>query len=421
MTREQVGEVRADVPGPVTHPRSVVLAAIGLACAALAVNGLGRFAYALVLPAMREDLHWTYAVAGSLNTASAIGYLAGALITAPVAAWLGQRWALALSVVISSISVLAAALTPDATILLALRAIGGITGAVAFIVAGALVAGLTASGPGNGGQSRHTAALLLGIYSCGPGLGIALSGISVPPVLVIGGWRLAWVVVGILCLACCVIAILSARRVPARQPLRASGGAGDSRDRMPARPILFLLISYGLYGAGYIAYMTFVIALLRTYHYSDTAVAVFWLLIGIAAVVGAVGWMPVLGRLPTGVSTALILAVTALGAALPLISSRPFAIFGSAILFGYAFLHVVTAMTSGARTTLPRPHWATAIAVLTVAFAAGQCLGPVFAGVLSDYAGGVRLGIGAGAALIGIATVLALFHRTPPAQPESAE
>ena len=40
--------------------------------------GLARFAYALLLPAMRADLSWSFADAGAMNTANAVGYLAGA-------------------------------------------------------------------------------------------------------------------------------------------------------------------------------------------------------------------------------------------------------------------------------------------------------------------------------------------------------
>ena len=51
----------------------------GLALAPAVALGLGRFAYALVLPAMRQDLAWSYAEAGALNSANAAGHLAGAL------------------------------------------------------------------------------------------------------------------------------------------------------------------------------------------------------------------------------------------------------------------------------------------------------------------------------------------------------
>ena len=47
--------------------------------------GLARFAYALLLPAMRADLGWSYADAGAINTANAAGYLAGALLATPTA------------------------------------------------------------------------------------------------------------------------------------------------------------------------------------------------------------------------------------------------------------------------------------------------------------------------------------------------
>ena len=42
--------------------------------------GIGRFAYALVLPDMRDALGWSYSAAGFMNTINAVGYLAGALL-----------------------------------------------------------------------------------------------------------------------------------------------------------------------------------------------------------------------------------------------------------------------------------------------------------------------------------------------------
>ncbi|MGH9054723.1 MAG: YbfB/YjiJ family MFS transporter [Acidimicrobiales bacterium] len=53
--------------------------AAGLALGPAVALGLARFAYALLLPAMRTDLHWSYTQAGALNTANALGYFAGAI------------------------------------------------------------------------------------------------------------------------------------------------------------------------------------------------------------------------------------------------------------------------------------------------------------------------------------------------------
>lgn len=83
------------------------------------------------------------------------------------------------------------------------------------------------------------------------------------------------------------------------------------------------------------------------------------------------------------------------------------------MFFGGSFLTVVTAITGAAQQVLPADRWAAAIAGLTVAFAAGQCLGPVLAGALSDHAGGVRAGLAIGAALLATSTITVLTHRLP--------
>ena len=44
-------------------------------------NSFARFAYALVLPAMRDDLALSFSLAGLLNTSNALGYLIGAILT----------------------------------------------------------------------------------------------------------------------------------------------------------------------------------------------------------------------------------------------------------------------------------------------------------------------------------------------------
>ncbi|WP_163573301.1 YbfB/YjiJ family MFS transporter [Fodinicola feengrottensis] len=122
---------------------ALVLLIAGLTAASAAVNGLGRFAYALVLPSMRADLHWSYATAGLLNTVNAAGYLTGALLAAPVAARLGHRRALLAALVVSALAVLAASVSGLVPVLLILRLTSGIAGAIAFIAGGALTAALT--------------------------------------------------------------------------------------------------------------------------------------------------------------------------------------------------------------------------------------------------------------------------------------
>src|SRR5579859_3041180 len=66
-----------DLPAPYAHPARLILI---LSLAPTIGLGIGRFAYALVLPDMRDSLHWSYSAAGFMNTINAVGYLAGALV-----------------------------------------------------------------------------------------------------------------------------------------------------------------------------------------------------------------------------------------------------------------------------------------------------------------------------------------------------
>ncbi|WP_143266633.1 YbfB/YjiJ family MFS transporter, partial [Paraburkholderia caledonica] len=68
-----------------------LLLAAGLSLGSAIALGLARFAYALLLPSMKLDLGWSFAQAGAMNTANALGYLLGALAFPRLA----RRWSTA--------------------------------------------------------------------------------------------------------------------------------------------------------------------------------------------------------------------------------------------------------------------------------------------------------------------------------------
>jgi MFS family permease len=127
----------AAAPAIRTTHLSIVL---GLATGPAVGLGLGRFAYALLLPAMRLDLGWSYAAAGAMNTANAAGYLVGALAAAPIAARFGNRRGFLLGMLLTTASLLANGLSDNYSVLAALRAIAGAAGALSLITGGAVTA-----------------------------------------------------------------------------------------------------------------------------------------------------------------------------------------------------------------------------------------------------------------------------------------
>lgn len=405
---------RAAGSDPGSGPRSWtgVGVALGLAMGPAAALGLGRFAYALLLPGMRTDLGWSFSEAGAMNTANAVGYLTGALLAAPLARRAGARRAFLVGLAVTTLALAASAASGNLPLLLGLRGLAGAAGAVSFVVG----AGLAAQAGAHAGPGR--AALLLGVYFSGGGLGIVASGLAIPALLAHAssgaGWRLGWLLIAGLAALALVISIPAVRRVPEPPPTRARG------DRWPARSLAMLLAAYTLFGAGYIAYMTFIVAFLTSEGASPGEVSVFWVVLGTTAVAAAFAWGPLLGRLRGGRGPAAVLAVVTGGALLPLMSGATWAAYVSAALFGGSFLAVVTAVTAVARNSLHPRHWTPAIATLTVAFAVGQSAGPVLAGVLSDGTTGVRAGLTLSVGVLAAAMLTALGqpHRDAPSTAE---
>jgi predicted MFS family arabinose efflux permease len=379
---------------------------LGLAMGPAVALGLGRFAYALLLPPMRADLGWNFAQAGALNTANAAGYLIGAVVAAPIGRRMGDKRVFAISLVLTALAVGASGLTADFTALSALRVAAGFTGALAFVCGAGL-----ASAAAMGG-SKHRAPTLLGVYFAGAGMGITASALAVPPLLGTVGWRGGWLVLGALALGATAFGCLSLRRAP--EPAYAS--ADNARASWSPRFMVCTLAAYGLFGAGYIAYATFIIAYLRGAEgLTGGDVTRFWSIFGLSSIAAAFAWGRVLGGLRGGWGLAATLTVLTSGAAAPLVWSTPAGAYLSAILFGGSFLAVLAAVASFARRAL-KPHAVTgAIGTLTVVFGIGQCIGPVLSGALADGPNGLKAGLWLSVAILGAGAVVAAFQREPSA------
>lgn len=393
-----------------TRTRGAVWIALALAAAPASAFGLARFAYAVLLPPMQADLGWSYATAALLTTANSLGYLAGAVLAPRIGRRTGVRRAFSASLAVTALALGASALTTLLPVLLVLRLAAGLSGAVTFILGAALTASLAASLADARPATRRipSGALLMGVYVAGGGLGIVLSGLALPWALnafpADVGWRVGWGLLGAVGLAAWAVAARAARGVP-EPPLRVAGS------RAPVRGMIPLLTGYTLFGAGYIAYMTFIVALLRGDGVTDQQVAVFWVVLGLAAVGGGFAWAPVIERLPGGQAPALLMLVVALGAGLPLLGAGPVLALASAVLFGGTFLALVGSVTHAAQRVLPPTLVSDGIGLLTTLFALGQSIGPVLSGVLSDSADGVRAGIGLSVAILLVGGALFLPQR----------
>jgi MFS family permease len=175
--------------------------------------------------------------------------------------------------------------------------------------------------------------------------------------------------------------------------------------------MLIYLIGYFLYGAGAIAYMTFMIAFVREAGGGALLQSALWTIIALGAFVSPWLWGGVIGRSRGGGATAIVTAVTGLGALIPFFSHSTAALALSAAVFGSAFFAVTSSTTAFVRFNYPADAWARAIGVLTMAFGAGSMLGPIVAGAVSDASGSLRAMLAISAAMLAVGAIVAACQR----------
>ena len=349
--------------------------AFGLGLAVATGNGLARFAYALLLPAMREDLLWTYAQAGWLNTANALGYVVGATFGYWLLAYVSPARLFALGLCLTFISLPATGLDANLSWLSSMRLISGIGAAWVFACGSSLIADRYK----DDARLRGTAT---GLFFAGAGLGIALSSVTVYPLLAYlgtGGWPQAWLLLGVLA------ALLSIW--PLWEALRAKGAANQpSRARISFDAVLMPLLGYFAFAAGYIIYMTFILAWLDDRGWSWTVGMWVWMVLGFGVAISPFVWRPALDRWPATFTLSASCAVTLSGTGIALLDTSAIGLMLSALVFGLGVFIAPSSIAVLVRQRMPANLWAKGMTFFTVIFAVGQSIGPVAAGWIADQA-----------------------------------
>jgi predicted MFS family arabinose efflux permease len=384
------------IPEPDAHPARLILI---LSLAPVIGLGIGRFAYSLVLPDMRETLGWSYSVAGFMNTVNAAGYLAGALIAARLIRSFGLSASIRWGTLACVASLALSAISGNLVVLSFARLLVGIGAALAFVASAALTARIAQSHPAR-------SSFLLALFYAGPGFGILTSGLIAPFMLQALGPGSWWIVWWAMTLLTAVLAIpLLTVAIETDNPIDDATPA-----RFELRPILIYLAGYFLFGAGYIAYMTFMIAYVRDAGGGAAAQSAFWCLIGLSAFVTPWAWQGLLARDNGGLSTAIILGVNTVGAALPLFGHSVWLLTVSAVVFGVSFFAIVGSTTAFVRFNSPPSAWPKGIAAMTIAFGIGQTLGPTAVGAITDAFGNLSYALNASALMLALGAVAAAFQ-----------
>lgn len=368
----------------------------GLALGVTVTNGFARFAYGLLLPAMKSEMQWNYAQAGWLNTANALGYIAGAVLTMATIRSIGPVRLFITGLIATTLALLATGANAELWWQTSWRFLAGFFGAMSFSTAGTLTAGLFRDDP------RRNALAIAILFGSGGGLGIVLAGAALPLFLEAYGpaaWPIAWYLIGGASLTFLPLALWAA--VQQRAPVQSQAGHAP----LPLRRMLPEMAGYAGFGLGYIVYLTFLSAWMTEQAASAPFIALVWVILGLCISVSPLVWRPVLARHASGLPLAMILTGIAVGSALPVVLPNGPALLVSAVVFGLSVFMAPGAVTNFARQNLPPESWGRAISLFTVVFAVAQTLGPYGAGLVGDLVGdiGISLLVAAGLLLAGAA------------------
>ena len=375
------------------HP---YLTAIALGLGSAIALGLARFSYALLLPLMRDDLNWSYLIAGSMNTANALGYFIGAMSSPAMMRRLSEARFFISACLITGVFIFLSGTTDDASLLFIYRVLAGIASAWIFVSGGVLAAQL-------GQLHSQQSGLILGIFYGGPGLGILLSSLLVPGVQSYGEaqkwshiWQGSWYALGLLCFVLTIFVTRPVSTIPT-VPAKPNSQAHTS-----LMSYLFMLMAYFMFGVGYIGYMTFVVALLKQLGVDDVTLHIFYGLLGLAVMFSSRIWASLLDRYRGGQSLAILNTLLGCASLIPAVIAMQGLelntpvlgfIFLSGIIFGAVFLSAVASTTDFVKHNLPANEWVAGITAFTSIFAIGQVLGPTIVGWISDGQGGLEFGL----------------------------
>jgi predicted MFS family arabinose efflux permease len=257
---------------PTSLDRRLVLL-LAVACGAAVAN----LYYAQpLLDVIARDLGVSSGAAGLLVTSSQVGYAAGLVLLVPLGDLLDRRRMVARMLLVTAAALGVAAAAPSFAVLAAAIAVIGVTSVVAQVLvplAGSLA-------------PEHERGKVVGDVMSGLLLGILLARTASGLIAELGGWRLVYVIAGVLMVA---LAGVLARALPPTPPVTdlpyrvlLRSVAALVRDE----PVLRRRMVYGALGMASFSVLWTAIAFLLSgapYHYGEGTIGLF----GLAGLVGA--------------------------------------------------------------------------------------------------------------------------------------
>ncbi len=376
---------------------------VGLVSLALAM-GIGRFAFTPLLPMMQEDGLVSIMDGGFLASIHFLGYWLGAVFATKIPC--PPKMMLRLSLLAIGAGTVGMGVTDDFTVWLILRWICGVCSAWTLV----LVSNYYVKYLAENGSAEYQGWVFSGV-----GAGIFIAGLGCLAFMANQiGSSLSWQILGaISVIAICAVCLNMGPEIPAVRLV--THNRESHRSPLDWR----IVVAYGAAGIGYIIPATYLPVMAREIVQSPLIFGWSWPVFGAAAFVSTLLAARFQKRHSNRQIWAASQVVMAIGLLLPVIYPHIFTIITAGLCVGGTFMIITMTGMKEAHRIAPPQDVMRHIAVMTVSFATGQIIGPVFASSVYNLTQSfaVSLIITSATLIITAMTLMAGFSKKEAAQP----
>ena len=350
------------------------------------ILGFSRLSYGLFLPTIQRVMGGTYGELGMLGALNFVGYFIGTLFLPVMLSRfsISKRRLNGLASLLLGITMMGSGLSGNLVQLGIWRLLIGLLSAISTVLVLSLT--LDRIQP----SQRGTAS---GLIWMGGSAGIAVSGFVAPSIISPihpFAWRIAWLAMGLFGVLSSVgfeTLLNRIQKVNTETPYASLAGEKKSTNYQmifSPRKLLFLALSYFLYGWSYIVYFTYLIPYLVKHGVPPIYAGLVWSAIGFAGMFNGFIGGKAIDRWPSGFTLSIGLAIGTVGAISVLTDNLTITFIGGMLIGMATFLSPPVMTSALLRRELSAASYASILSTFSALFAAGQMIGPLIGGWTVD-------------------------------------
>lgn len=341
----------------------------------LACLGFGRFAFGMIIPNMQENLQISTTAIGFISSSNFFGYFIGIIFASKIYSHFQTNRLIPLVLLIQGLSMFFMTFFDNYTLISILYFVSGFLAAIANISIMVYISHVVPK------QIRGKA---LGIAVSGNGVAIIISGFLVPFLETFYdnlSWKIAWIIFSI-----SIITIsFFIKNLLHFDVDNSSKSDLKFYEYIKNKKFWEIAILYFLFGLTYVIYVTFFVsASVVKWNLSSEISGYFWSSFGFICIFGGFIFGSIADKFGTFKTIILVFAFQALSQFILIFDIPNFGLFISVFLFAISVWSVPTMIAMLSTEFFGLNKTAQVFSLVTLLFAIGQVIGPIFAGYFYD-------------------------------------